>query len=133
MRVDRMLPTEEAYELLALVRELCDEELALRAAQAAENGPFPREEFRTIGRAGLIDLPYREEDGGGGQPYEVYLQMLEEIAAAWMIVGVGVSVHTMTSYGLATYGDDEQKARLLPEMAGGELLGGYALSEAQAG
>jgi alkylation response protein AidB-like acyl-CoA dehydrogenase len=133
MRVDRMLPTEEAYELLALVRELCDEELVPYAAHAEEAGTFPREAFRTLGKAGLLGLPYPEEYGGGGQPYEVYLQMLEEIASAWMSVGVGVSVHTMTSYGLATFGDDEQKARLLPEMAGGEMLGAYALSEAQAG
>lgn len=133
MDVDRMLPTEEAYDLLALVRELCRDELAPRAAHAEEAGAFPRETFRTLGKAGLLGLPYPEEYGGGGQPYEVYLQMLEEIAAAWMSVGVGVSVHTMTSYALATYGDDEQRARLLPDMTGGELLGAYALSEAQAG
>jgi alkylation response protein AidB-like acyl-CoA dehydrogenase len=133
MKVDRLLPTEEAYELLALVRELCQQELEPRAANAEETGTFPREAFRTLGKAGLLGLPYPEQYGGGGQPYEVYLQMLEEIAAAWMSVGVGVSVHTMTSYALASYGDEAQRARLLPDMVGGELLGAYALSEAQAG
>ena len=133
MDVDRMLPTEEAYDLLTLVRELCHDELAPRAAQAEETATFPRETFRTLGKAGLLGLPYPEEYGGGGQPYEVYLQMLEEIAAAWMSVGVGVSVHTMTSYAMATYGSDEQRARLLPDLTGGELLGSYALSEPQAG
>ncbi|HEY3561003.1 MAG TPA: acyl-CoA dehydrogenase family protein, partial [Kribbella sp.] len=81
----------------------------------------------------LLGLPYPEQYGGAEQPYEVYLQMLEEIASAWMSVGVGVSVHTMTSYGLATFGTEEQKQRLLPDMIGGELLGAYALSEPQAG
>lgn len=133
MKVDRMLPTEEAYELLALVRELCEHELEPRAAHAEETGAFPREVFRTLGKAGLLGLPYPEQYGGGGQAYEVYLQMLEEIAAAWMSVGVGVSVHTMTSYALATYGSDDQRSRLLPDMVGGELLGAYALSEPQAG
>jgi alkylation response protein AidB-like acyl-CoA dehydrogenase len=58
---------------------------------------------------------------------------LEEIAAAWMSIGVGVSVHTMTSYAMANYGSEQQRRTYLPEMIGGGLLGGYALSEAQAG
>ncbi|MEV6892475.1 acyl-CoA dehydrogenase family protein [Kribbella sp. NPDC051137] len=133
MTVDRLLPTDEAVDLLALVRDLCEHELAPRAAHAEETEAFPRDAFRTLGKAGLLGLPYPEQYGGAEQPYEVYLQMLEEIASAWMSVGVGVSVHTMTSYGLATFGSDEQKARLLPDMIGGELLGAYALSEPQAG
>jgi alkylation response protein AidB-like acyl-CoA dehydrogenase len=133
MTVDRLLPTEESTELLGLVRELCEHELAPHAAHAEESETFPRGAFGTLGKAGLLGLPYPEEHGGGGQPYEVYLQMLEEVAAAWMSVGVGLSVHTMTCYALATYGTEEQRSRLLPDMIGGELLGAYALSEPQAG
>ncbi|MDX6252872.1 MAG: hypothetical protein QOF10_6232 [Kribbellaceae bacterium] len=133
MAVDRLLPTEESVDLLALVRNLCDHELAPYAAEAEESETFPREAFRTLGKAGLLGLPYPEQYGGAEQPYEVYLQMLEEIAAAWMSVGVGLSVHTMTSYALATFGTPEQRARLLPDMIGGESLGAYALSEPQAG
>jgi alkylation response protein AidB-like acyl-CoA dehydrogenase len=133
MAVDRLLPTEESTDLLALVRDLCEHELAPYAAQAEESETFPRDAFRTLGKAGLLGLPYPEQYGGAEQPYEVYLQMLEEIAAAWMSVGVGLSVHTMTSYALATLGSEEQRARFLPDMIGGELLGAYALSEPQAG
>jgi alkylation response protein AidB-like acyl-CoA dehydrogenase len=78
-------------------------------------------------------MPYPEELGGAGQPYEVYLQALEEIAAAWASVGVGLSVHVMSCYPLATYGTAEQKERWLPKMLAGDLLGGYCLSEAEAG
>jgi alkylation response protein AidB-like acyl-CoA dehydrogenase len=133
MAVDRLLPTEESVELLGLVRGLCEHELAPYAAQAEESETFPRGAFRTLGKAGLLGLPYPEQYGGAAQPYEVYLQMLEEIAAAWMSVGVGLSVHTMTCYGLATYGIEEQRDRLLPGMIEGESLGAYALSEPQAG
>ncbi|GAA1639368.1 acyl-CoA dehydrogenase family protein [Kribbella alba] len=133
MAVDRLLPTEESVDLLALVRDLCDHELAPYASKAEESETFPREAFRTLGKAGLLGLPYPEQYGGAEQPYEVYLQMLEEIAAAWMSVGVGLSVHTMTSYAVATFGTPEQRARLLPDMIGGESLGAYALSEPQAG
>jgi alkylation response protein AidB-like acyl-CoA dehydrogenase len=114
MAVDRLLPTEESADLLALVRELCEHELAPHAAHAEEAGIFPRAVFRTLGKAGLLGLPYPEQHGGAEQPYEVYLQMLEELAAAWMSVGVGVSVHTMTCYALATFGTAEQRDRLLP-------------------
>jgi alkylation response protein AidB-like acyl-CoA dehydrogenase len=133
MAVDRLLPTDESIDLLALVRDLCEHELAPHAAQAEESETFPRDAFRTLGKAGLLGLPYPEQYGGAEQPYEVYLQMLEEIAAAWMSVGVGVSVHTMTSYAMATFGSTEQRERLLPDMIGGEQLGAYALSEPQAG
>jgi alkylation response protein AidB-like acyl-CoA dehydrogenase len=133
MIVDRLLPTEESEELLGLVRDLCEHELVPHAAHAEEAAVFPRTAFRTLGKAGLLGLPYPEQYGGADQPYEVYLQMLEEIAAAWMTVGVGLSVHTMTCYAMAAHGSDEQRARLLPDMLGGELLGAYALSEPQAG
>ena len=86
-----------------------------------------------LGRAGLLGLPYPEEYGGGGQPYEVYLQVLEEIAAVWSSVGVGVSVHALSCFGLVTRGTEEQKQRWLPDMLGGELLGAYCLSEPHAG
>ncbi|MDQ1705521.1 MAG: hypothetical protein QOF18_1887 [Frankiaceae bacterium] len=133
MVVDRELPSDEARELLALTRQLASEELAPRAAEFEERGECPRELFRTIGRAGLLGLAYPEEHGGGGQPYEVYLQVLEELAIGWAAVALGVSVHTLTCHPIAQFGTDEQKRRWLPDMLGGELLGAYCLSEAQAG
>jgi alkylation response protein AidB-like acyl-CoA dehydrogenase len=63
----------------------------------------------------------------------VYLQVLEELAGAWASVGVGVSVHIMSCYPLATWGTSDQQERWLPDMLGGALLGGYCLSEAAAG
>jgi alkylation response protein AidB-like acyl-CoA dehydrogenase len=131
--VDRVLPSDEARELLDLTRELASAELAPRAADYEDRGEFPRELLRTLGRVGLLGLPYAEEDGGGGQPYEVYLQVLEELASAWAAVALAVSVHTLTCYPVAAFGTDEQRKRWLPDMLGGELLGAYCLSEAQAG
>jgi len=131
--VDRVLPTDEGEELVALVREIAQGEIAPRAAEAEAEGRFSREAFQVLGHAGVLGMTYPEEFGGLGQPYEVYLQALEEIAAAQLSVGLGVSVHTMTCYAMATYGTKEQRRTYLPEMVGGKLLGGYALSEAHAG
>jgi alkylation response protein AidB-like acyl-CoA dehydrogenase len=133
MPVERLLPTEEARELLALTRQIATERLAPRAAADEAAGAFPRDVFRLLGDTGLLALPYPEEFGGGDQPYEVYLQALEEIAGAWMSVGVGVSVHSLACWALASYGDAEQQKRLLPDMLGGSQLGAYCLSEPQAG
>ncbi len=130
MPVDRMLPTPEARELIALVRDIADAELAPRADAAEAAGEYPRELVRTLGRSGLLGLPY---DEGGGQPYEVYLQVVEEVAARWATVGLSLSVHTLSCWPLAAFGTPEQRKRWLPEMAGGELLGAYCLSEAHAG
>jgi alkylation response protein AidB-like acyl-CoA dehydrogenase len=131
--VTRLLPTQEAGELLALTRELAAAELAPRAAQYEHDKRFPREVFRTLGKAGLLGLAYPEAYGGGGQPYEVYLQVLEELAGAWLSVGIGVSVHTLACHPVANYGTSEQRERWLPDMLGGDLLGAYCLSEPGSG
>jgi alkylation response protein AidB-like acyl-CoA dehydrogenase len=133
MPVDRLLPDSDAEDLLTLAREIAADELKPIASEYEAAERFPREQFKLLGRSGLLGLPYPEKWGGSGVGYEVYLQVLEEIAAAWMTVGVGLSVHTMSSYALATAGTDEQREEWLPAMLGGDLLGAYALSEPQAG
>jgi len=133
MAVERTLYTPEAEQLLALTREIVDKELAPRASRDEEEGVFPREVFRVLGAAGLLGLPYPGEYGGGEQPYEVYLQVVEELARGWLAVGLGVSVHTLSCYPVAAFGSEEQKAAHLPGMVGGDLLGAYGLSESTSG
>ncbi|WP_381562033.1 acyl-CoA dehydrogenase family protein [Streptomyces eurythermus] len=133
MKVQRILPTEEAADLLGLVRDIAAGELAPRVAEFEESHTFPREIVRTLGKAGLLSLPYPEEYGGGGQPYEVYLQALEEIAYHWFGVAEAVNVHNLACFGTAAYGTRAQREELLPGMLGGELLGAYCLSEPEAG
>jgi alkylation response protein AidB-like acyl-CoA dehydrogenase len=131
--VDRELPTAEAYDLLALTRDLADAELAPKAAQYEREERFPREVFRLLGDAGLLGLPFGEDVGGGGQPYEVYLQVVEELAARWASVALGISVHTLACFPVDRFGSEAQRRDLLPELVGGQLLGAYCLSEAHAG
>jgi alkylation response protein AidB-like acyl-CoA dehydrogenase len=133
MPVDRMLPTGEAEDLIALTRELADKELATRVEEHERNETYPEGLFALLGEAGLLSLPYPEEFGGGAQPYEVYLQVLEELAARWMAVAVAVSVHGLSCYPVAYFGTRAQQERWLPEMLGGSKVGGYSLSEPQAG
>ena len=131
--VTRLLPTEESVELLALTEEVATRELAPVASESESTATFPRELFRTLGGLGLLGLPFAEEYGGANQPYEVTLQVMEELSKAWMSVGVSVSVHYLSCFGLANFGTTEQRERWLPAMIGGDLLGAYCLSEPHSG
>ncbi|MEU8591390.1 acyl-CoA dehydrogenase family protein [Streptomyces sp. NPDC048664] len=131
--VDRQLPTDEARELISLVRDIAQNEIVPKAAEEEDAARFPRDVFRLLSESGLLGLPYDAEYGGGDQPYEVYLQVLEELAAARLTVGLGVSVHTLSCHALAHYGTKEQQVEHLPAMLGGGLLGAYCLSEPSSG
>jgi alkylation response protein AidB-like acyl-CoA dehydrogenase len=133
MAVDRLLPSQDADDLIALTCDIADKVLdpIVDAHEKAET--YPENVFTQLGAAGLLSLPQPEEWGGGGVPYEVYLQVLEEIAARWAAVAVAVSVHSLSSHPLLTFGTEEQKRRWLPGMLSGEQIGAYSLSEPQAG
>jgi alkylation response protein AidB-like acyl-CoA dehydrogenase len=133
MPAERMLPSTEAADLLALTRDLASAELAPIASEYEAASRFPRDKFRLLGKSGLLALPYPERWGGSALSYEIYLQVLEELATAWMTVAVGLSVHTLSCYPLAEFGTDEQRDALLPDLLAGDLLGGYALSEPESG
>ena len=133
MPVDRLLPTDEAADLIALTRDVADKVLdpVVDSHERAET--YPDGVFAQLGAAGLLSLPQPERWGGGGQPYEVYLQVLEEIAARWAAIAVAVSVHSLSTHPLLEFGSSEQKQRWLPGMLSGEQIGAYSLSEPQAG
>jgi alkylation response protein AidB-like acyl-CoA dehydrogenase len=131
--VERLLPTAEARELIQLTRDIADKVLAPIVDEHEKSETYPEGVFATLGAAGLLSLPYPEEWGGGGQPYEVYLQVLEEIAARWAAVAVAVSVHSLACHPLLAFGAPEQKQRWLPGMLSGATIGAYSLSEPQAG
>src|ERR1700682_3029168 len=128
MAVDRLLPSQEAEDLIALTRDIADKGLdpIVDAHEKAET--YPDGVFAQLGAAGLLSLPQPEQWGGGGQPYEVYLQVLEEIAARWAAVAVAVSVHSLACHPLIAFGTDQQKNEWLPEMLGGNTIGAYSLS-----
>ncbi len=133
MPVDRLLPTDEAADLIVLARDIADKVLTpiVDAHEKAES--YPEGVFPQLGAAGLLSLPQPLQWGGGGQPFEVYLQVLEEIAARWAAVAVAVSVHSLSCHPLLAFGSDEQRRRWLPGMLSGAQIGAYSLSEPQAG
>jgi len=133
MGVDRLLPSQDADDLVALTRDIADKVLDPIVDEHEKAETYPDGVFGALGAAGLLSLPQPEEWGGGGVPFEVYLQVLEEISARWAAVAVAVSVHSLSSHPLLAFGTDEQKKRWLPGMLSGEQIGAYSLSEPQAG
>jgi alkylation response protein AidB-like acyl-CoA dehydrogenase len=134
--VERLLPRDDdgaGEALLELTREIATKELAPQVHGAEERGEFPEAAYRLLGKSGLLSLPFAEAYGGGAQPYETYLQVVEEVATAWPSVGVGMSVHCLTANVVAANGTAALRDEWLPRMLSGDLLGAYCLSEPQAG
>ncbi|BDE00627.1 acyl-CoA dehydrogenase [Mycolicibacterium fortuitum subsp. fortuitum DSM 46621 = ATCC 6841 = JCM 6387] len=133
MSVDRMLPSDDARDLIELARTIGDKLLDPAVDQAEKDRVYPDAVFRTLGESGLLTLPQPTQWGGGGQSYEVYLQVLEEIAARWAAVGCALSVHNLSCHALVEFGTDQQRDTWLPTMLDGSTIGAYSLSEPQAG
>jgi hypothetical protein len=125
--------SEEQFALLDLVKDIARREIAPRADEWERGSTFPRPAFDALGKAGLLGLVYPEEFGGGAQPNEIYLLVLEELAAAMLAVGLGASVQTLTIFPTHAFGTSEQKARWMPAACAGEWIGAYCLSEPGSG
>ncbi|MCW2555885.1 MAG: acyl-CoA dehydrogenase [Mycobacterium sp.] len=133
MTVERLLPTADAEDLIQLARDVADKVLDPIVDEHEKSETYPEGVFATLGEVGLLTLPHPEEWGGGGQPYEVYLQVLEELAARWAAVAVAVSVHVLSCHPMIAFGTAEQQRTWLPTMLSGQTIGAYSLSEPQAG
>lgn len=95
---------------------------------------FPREVLQALGREGFLGVPVPERWGGAGEDYLAYVLVLEELSRADAGLGVTVAVHTSVgTLPILASGSDEQKERLLPRLARGELIGAFSVTEPEAG
>jgi alkylation response protein AidB-like acyl-CoA dehydrogenase len=121
-------------EVQALAREIAEREVAPRAAELNERHEIPRDAIRTLGEAGLLGVTIPEEYGGPGLDATSLCLVVEELAAADAGTSVAVAVQSgLAAAPILRAGTDEQKARWLPRLASGELIGCYALTEPEAG
>ena len=95
---------------------------------------FPRDVFALLADLGLMGTCIPEELGGAGADFVSYILTLEELSRADAGVGVTVAVHTSAvTLPLLDFGTEEQQARFVPPLARGDVLGAFALTEAEAG
>jgi len=125
--------SEEERLLQQTVRNFARRELAPGAAQRDEEERYDRALFTRMGELGLTCVPFPVEIGGAGFSYRAWTLVMEEIAYADMAMAVSLSVHILSQYPVITWGNEEQKARWLPDMLAGRKLGAFALTEPQAG
>ncbi|HUH08839.1 MAG TPA: acyl-CoA dehydrogenase family protein [Egibacteraceae bacterium] len=125
--------SDEQRELLAMVAEFSADQLGPRAAEDERAGAFPRDAFAALGQLDLAGLPFEAVDGGSGQPYGVYLRVVEALSRAHTVIGLSLSVHTLATWAVAAYAAEPLRGELVARMTSGELLGAYALSESGSG
>jgi len=125
------IPLSEFREYVAQVAE---REIAPRAAEADRTESFPWDSWRALAENDLLGVNAPPEFGGMGLSNQHYAVMIEEITRADPSVAVTVAVHTgLVIYMIDRFGTPEQKARYLPDLIKGKLLGAFALSEPNAG
>jgi alkylation response protein AidB-like acyl-CoA dehydrogenase len=126
--------TAEQREIQSLARDFARAEIEPYAADWDREHCFPKELFPKLAELGLMGVCVPEEYGGAGADFVSYVLVLEELSRADAGVGVTVAVHTSAvTLPILTFGTDEQRARFVPPLARGELLGAFALTEAEAG
>ena len=133
MPADLRLLDEDQRALVGLVREFASAEAAPAAAGYEERSEDPAPLYAKLAELGLTGLPFPEEYGGGGQPYGTYLLVVEELAAAYLALAIGVSVHTLCAFATDTFGSDAQRKEVLEKLTTGEWFGAYSLSEPSSG
>ena len=125
---------EEIDQLRDAVHQMCQREIAPRAAEIDRNNEFPMELWRTLGNMGLLGITVDETYGGSGQGYLAHAVVMEEISRASASVGLSYgAMSNLCLNQLQKNGNDEQKARYLPGLCSGEQIGALAMSEANAG
>jgi alkylation response protein AidB-like acyl-CoA dehydrogenase len=121
--------TDVQQDILATVRTFVDKEI-LPHAQALERADeYPTEIVAGMREMGLFGLTIPEEYGGLGESLLTYALVVEEIARGWMSVSGVINTHFITSYMISQHGTEEQKRRLLPQMAEGVVRGAFSMSE----
>jgi alkylation response protein AidB-like acyl-CoA dehydrogenase len=126
--------TEEQQQIRDLAREFAEGELRPHAEDWDREAKFPREVVGKLGELGFLGMLVPEEYDGLALDTISYLLALEEIARGDASVAVAMSVHnSLPMQMILAHGTEEQKQRWIPPLARGEMLGGFALSEADAG
>ncbi|MEO8323292.1 MAG: acyl-CoA dehydrogenase family protein, partial [Actinomycetota bacterium] len=133
MPQDIRLLDDEQRALVQMVREFAAAEAKPRSVEYEARSEDPKALYEQLANLGLTGVPFPEAYGGGGQPYSTYLLIVEELAAAYLALAIGLSVHTLCAFAVNEFGTEDQKKDVLERLTAGEWFGAYALSEPGSG
>ena len=125
--------SEIEQELRSLARKFLEKELKPFVEEDEEAERFRPELIQKLGELGLTGLPLPEQLGGAGLGYQEYVGVLQELARVNTGYAISVAVTGLAQVILATFGNEEQKEKYIPALAGGQMIGSFSLSEAGSG
>src|ERR1700709_2832328 len=121
--------TDVQQEILSTILSFVDKEIIPKAQELEHGDIYPTEIVEGLKEMGIFGLMIPEEVGGLGESLLTYALVVEEIARGWMSVSGVINTHFIVAYMLLQHGTQEQKERLLPRMATGEVRGAFSMSE----
>jgi len=125
---------EQQQMVQEMVRSFAEERIRPGAAERDRTAEFPHEIFAEMGELGLLGMMVPEEFGGAAMDLLSYLIAVEELARVDAAVAVGMTVtNSVCCWPIMSFGTEEQKAEFLPQLASGKTLGGFMLTEPNAG
>jgi len=126
--------TKEQEFVRKVVREFAKNEVEPIAADIDKEHRFPEENARKMGELGMLGVPFPKEWGGAGSDNISYAITVEELSRVCATTGVICSAHTsLCVWPIYNYGTEEQKKKYLPDLCSGRKLGGFGLTEPNAG
>src|SRR5437660_11246839 len=120
-------------EIIETVRRFVEKEVTPVASDLERDDRFPDEIVRQMRELGLFGVTIPESYGGLGLDLLTYIGVIEELAYGWMSLTGILNTHVMCANLLKGNGTEEQRKRLLPRLASGEIRGALSLSEPDAG
>jgi alkylation response protein AidB-like acyl-CoA dehydrogenase len=127
-------PTEEQELLRRTVREFAESRVAPVADELDREARFPYELVAELAELGLMGIPIAEEYGGAGADTVSYAIAIEELTRIDSSVAITVAAHTsLGTMPIYLFGSEEQKREWLPQLASGEKLAAFGLTEPNAG
>src|SRR5215475_13782380 len=125
--------SNEQEQIIQAVRTFVDREVMPVATEMEHRDEYPAGLVERMKQLGLFGANIPEEYGGLDLDYVTYAAVFEELARGWLGLAGVAGTHSVMCDVLSRFGTDEQKKRYLPRLATGEIRGGLALSETDAG
>jgi alkylation response protein AidB-like acyl-CoA dehydrogenase len=126
--------TEEQIAVRDAAREFAQTKLLPGVIERDENQTFPTEQIKELGELGFLGMMVDPKYGGSGMDAVSYVLAMEELSKVDASCSVVVSVNnSLVCWGLETFGSEEQKEKYLKNLATGEIIGAFCLSEPEAG
>jgi len=124
---------EVQKQIINVMKDFIKKDVAPIASIYEKEDIYPHELIPTMKELGLFGITIPNKYGGLGLDFTTFAKIFEEISKGWMSLSGIIGTHHILSHMISTYGTDEQKSRILPKMATGEIRGALALTESDAG